>query len=85
MAEVFDYVFKAMTNTEKSLAQMQKIVRKQRSANRRSFVLAVIGAGIAIGSYIHTKQLEERVKTLEESVQSMTEYTEEEYENEEVQ
>lgn len=83
MPEMFQYIFGTMGNVEKAVNQMQKIVKKTRSTSRRSFGVAIIGAGIAIASYIHTKQLEERVAALEETVHSMTEgYAEEEDEDE---
>lgn len=85
MSEMLQYIFGTMTEAEKALGQMQKIVKKARTTSRKSFALSVIGAGIAVASYIHVKQLEERVEALEETIRSMTEYDDEETEDEEVQ
>lgn len=85
MSEMLQYIFGTMTEAEKALGQMQKIVKKNRTTSRKGFVLSVIGAGFAVASYIHTKQLQERVDILEETLRSMTEYEDEEAENEEVQ
>lgn len=85
MTEMLQYIFGTMTESEKMICQMQKIVKKSRTTSRRGFALALISTGIAVASYIHTKQLEERVEALEETVRSITEYAEEEPEDEEVQ
>lgn len=85
MTEMLQYIFGTMTESEKMICQMQKIVKKSRTTSRRSFALALISTSIAVASYFHTKQLEERVEALEETVRSITEYAEEEPEDEEVQ
>ena len=85
MSEMLQYIFSTMSDSEKAICQMQKLIKRQKTLNRRSFGLAVIGAGLAVASYIHTKQLQERVDALEETVRSMTEYAEEDIDDEEVQ
>lgn len=84
MSDMLQYIFSTMGEVEKAVNQMQRVVKKSRSTSRKSFGLAIIGSGIAIASYIHTRQLEERVNALEETVRSMTEpYAEEEGDDDE--
>ena len=80
---MLNYIFGNLNEAEKALENMQRMIRKMKSSNRKAFVLAIISAAIAVASFIKTKELQERVAKLEETLSEMTVYEEEETEEEE--
>lgn len=78
MEMVLKCVLRSMEETNKHIDALGRQMKKTQLMSRRSFGLAMMGAGLAVIAYIRTKELEERVSAIEELLDGISEETYEE-------